>query len=310
LIMWQPLVLENAGLRALLLLVPVAAWIGLFLRGGFTARQSAGALLAFVWQVQAILLVFGAGADGKMAIADVELSVGLAVLLGAVTTYAFLGRNIALAMLASAAILIVFTGLPTSNPGHYASALTLAIVPGLLLGRWTAEGSNVYLRSVLQALCWACLLLWLFPSLVFSQTGMTWDVLLSRPHWQNVALALPLIVPGFLLMSALYQFAAEGEGTGFPYDPPQRLVTNGVYAYVSNPMQLGICLMMFWWGIMLGSFWVSLSAAVAVFLFVVFKDVCNGSCAIGKTDENWIVYQQNVPSWLPRLQRWNGLVRA
>jgi protein-S-isoprenylcysteine O-methyltransferase Ste14 len=302
--MWQPLVPESAGLRAVLLLLPVAGWIGLFLKGGFTARQNAGALLGFVWQFQALLAMAAMFDSGRNGTSTLELALGFAVLSGANFSLVFMQREAWRSALASAIMLCLFLGSPLRQPGPFALVLAFAVVPGLALARCTGAGRRIYLRSTLQALCWACLLLWLFPTLVFAKTGMTWQLLLSRPLWQNAMLGVPLVFPGYVLLSALYQFAAEGNGTGFPYDPPQCLVTNGIYAYLSNPMQLGICLLMLWWGVMLGSVWVALSAVVALFLFVVFKDVCNGSCAIGMTDENWAIYQREVPRWIPRMRPW------
>lgn len=95
-------------------------------------------------------------------------------------------------------------------------------------------------------------------------------------------------------------FAKQGQGTAFPYDAPKYLVTTGVYRYISNPMQVGIVLMMLFWGAILESDLVMLSAVVAGVLFLVFKNVCNGSCRIGVTDaESWARYQQSVPKWFP-----------
>ena len=45
-------------------------------------------------------------------------------------------------------------------------------------------------------------------------------------------------------------------------------------------------------------------AVIAVILFIVFKDVCNGSCAIGKESEEWQTYQVAVPQWMPRFTPW------
>ena len=94
-------------------------------------------------------------------------------------------------------------------------------------------------------------------------------------------------------------FAKDGKGTGFPYDPPVYLVTTGVYQYVSNPMQIGIVFLMAMWGMILSSALLSLTAPIALVLFIVFKNVCNGSCQIGKSDPNWQVYQRNTPKWIP-----------
>jgi protein-S-isoprenylcysteine O-methyltransferase Ste14 len=116
---------------------------------------------------------------------------------------------------------------------------------------------------------------------------------------------IPTLIPAYLILNALYVFARDGGGTGFPYDPPKRLVTTGVYAHLSNPMQLGICLLMAWWGVMVECVYVSLTSLVALMLFTVFKQICNGSSQVGKTDPRWATYQRTTPKWLPRLTHSN-----
>jgi hypothetical protein len=69
-------------------------------------------------------------------------------------------------------------------------------------------------------------------------------------------------------------------------------------------MQLGICLAMAWWGVVTASIAVALASLVALMLFLVFKDACNGSCAIGERDPNWARYQREVPKWFPRRRAW------
>jgi protein-S-isoprenylcysteine O-methyltransferase Ste14 len=181
-----------------------------------------------------------------------------------------------------------------------------AVLPSLQLANWTTNDRRIVARSVLQSISWSCLLFWLFPSSIFLNTEQSWQPVLERSLGLNLLFLLPMLLPAGLIFSAVRQFAVEGDGTGFPYDPPKRLVTRGVYAYLSNPMQVGICLAMAWWGVVTESLAVGTSALVAVILFIVFKDVCNGSCAIGERDPNWEVYQREVPKWIPRRTAWTS----
>jgi protein-S-isoprenylcysteine O-methyltransferase Ste14 len=300
-----PLVNSEAA-RAALLLLPVTLWMGLFLRGHFTPRQHAGGLLAFVWQFQASLII-------SLTLQNQQTSLGLllgqAMLLGPVNVLLMQQRKTHYAFAISAALLVLYTPYSSTLWPWYFSNLFLACLPALLLASWTANAAHLYLRTALQTMCWACLLLWLFPNTVFEKLNENgWDVLLSRSSQTNLAFLMPMTLPALLLLSAIYQFAVEGRGTGFPYDPPERLVKQGIYAHISNPMQLGICLLMLFWGIALMNVWICASSAVAVFLFIVFKDICNGSCAIGTTDKDWAEYQEQVPKWVPRLKAWKPSV--
>jgi protein-S-isoprenylcysteine O-methyltransferase Ste14 len=55
-----------------------------------------------------------------------------------------------------------------------------------------------------------------------------------------------LVVSGtgvLLLAACILEFAKRGRGTLSPADPPKRLVVQGLYGYVRNPMYLGVMLM-------------------------------------------------------------------
>jgi protein-S-isoprenylcysteine O-methyltransferase Ste14 len=61
---------------------------------------------------------------------------------------------------------------------------------------------------------------------------------------QIVGLVL-LTIGGLLFIASLQRFAKEGQGTLAPWDPPRRLVVQGPYRYVRNPMISGIVLLLF-----------------------------------------------------------------
>ncbi|MFZ4761524.1 MAG: hypothetical protein ACOYK8_01745 [Alphaproteobacteria bacterium] len=318
--MLQPLI-HNAELqKALLLLIPAAAWIFLFLNRTSSIREYSGSFLAYVWQMQASLLlniVFLAkefwqfeSPNNLFYGVPLDFLIGQGIALGAVNFLVLKKYGFWLQLVVAIIFLRFIYGQSSIiiiRPSWWmgiAAFSVFSIAPSLLLAKWTANDTHIYLRSIMQSLSWACLLLWFFPSSVFQHTHYSWEPFLYRPIWFNALYAIPLILPAGILFSALQQFAKEGKGTAFPYDPPKTLVTKGVYAYLSNPMQLGICLIMAWWGVVIECSLVSLSAVIAVFLFIVFKDICNGSCAIGETDPNWAVYQKEVPKWIPRKTPW------
>jgi protein-S-isoprenylcysteine O-methyltransferase Ste14 len=318
--MLQHLVNSPALQKTLLLLLPAAIWAALLVSRRYSAREYAGSFLAYVWHFQAslllniVLLRSGvwqfSSANPLFFGVPIDLIMGQGILLGAVNTLLLgrLGFAVRFAVAVLGLVLIYSQSamvVAQSSPWSALAMLTaLAAVPSLKLAEWTTEDRRVVARSALQSANWVCLLLWLFPSAVFQNTGDSWHPFLDRPAWANALYLMPLVIPTGLIVSALRQFAIEGDGTAFPYDPPKRLVTRGVYAYLSNPMQVGICLSMAWWGVVIESLPVSISAGVAVFLFVVFKDICNGSCAIGEQDPNWAIYQKEVPRWIPRTRAW------
>jgi hypothetical protein len=317
--MLQHLATSAALQNAVLLLLPAAIWAALFVSRRYSAREYAGSFLAYAWQFQASLLlnallvgsgVWSFNSDSHLFFGvPIDLVMGQGILLGGVN--ALLLRRLGFAVRFAAAVAGLVLIYSHSSmvvgssfwPGLVALA-GLAVAPSLKLAEWTAEDRHVVARSLLQSASWVCLLFWLFPSAVLLNTGDSWQPFLTRAAWAHALCLMPLLIPAGLIVSALRQFAVEGDGTAFPYDPPKRLVTRGIYAYLSNPMQVGICLSMAWWGVVTESLLVSTSAGVAVFLFVVFKDICNGSCAIGEQDPNWAIYQREVPRWIPRTTAW------
>ena len=313
-------------IRSLLLLLPLALWTYAFISPRFTGKDISASFLGFVWAFHASLLLnilFMQQGFWKASIDDtlfygvaLDWVIAQAIIMGAIVPLffskfilRFLPRFNRLSQSLLTLALVVFmydaAGMPLTALSSIPVILSVIIfcaLPAQLLAHWTAQETHIKSRSTLQSLAWACLLLWLLPSTLFYLTDESWNTLLQRDLWFTGLYLLPLIIPAVLLIGALYQFAIEGEGTAFPYDPPRKLVTGGVYQYLSNPMQLGICLMMGWWGFVLGSLWVAITAPIAFILFLVFKDVCNGSCAIGKGDPAWEAYQKRVRKWVPRFR--------
>jgi hypothetical protein len=306
--------------KAFLLLVPGLIWAILLVGRRFSAREYAASFLAYAWHFQTALLLnilfsrigLWEFSRGSVLIYGVpnDMIMGEAFLLGGVNTLVlqrfgfvaqFFAGVVALSVIYALPAMVIPAGAPW--PGIAALAC-LSLAPSLKLAEWTAGDRHVGARASLQSLNWVSLLLWLFPSIVFLNTGHSWQPLLDRPLWLTALILMPMLIPAALIFGALRQFAVEGDGTGFPYDPPKRLVNGGIYAYLSNPMQVGICLAMAWWGVVTASLAVSVSACVALLLFIVFKDVCNGSCAIGERDPNWALYQREVPRWFPRRTAW------
>src|SRR3954468_3409529 len=54
-----------------------------------------------------------------------------------------------------------------------------------------------------------------------------------------------LVAGGVLFLASLQRFGADGQGTLAPWDPPRRLVVQGPYRPVRNPMISGVVLVLF-----------------------------------------------------------------
>ena len=307
-------------IRSVLLLLPLSLWAWLIIKPRWSSRKNTATFLGFVWSFLASLilnvlflstntLIFSVH-DNLFYGVPLDWIIAQSIIMGALVPLTRLwGWNIGLRILLQISLIaliysignVILHGMALAWVIFFVTALSA--IPAMLLSDWTATDTHIGKRSFLQSLAWAILLFWFFPSLIFHLTIDNWSGLLQRDVFIISIYLLPLLLPAYLLINALYNFAVQGGGTAFPYDPPKRLVTQGVYRYISNPMQVGISLAMGWWGIVIQSIWITISAIIAILLFIVFKDVCNGSCAIGLNNHEWEEYQRTVPKWLPRFKK-------
>jgi protein-S-isoprenylcysteine O-methyltransferase Ste14 len=186
-------------------------------------------------------------------------------------------------------------------------------VPAQLLGRWTRDGRHLVGRALLQSI-FAASMLWLLPAVVFDRLGRLghgglggaiglggdWSVLLTYdPRWLQIAQQLLVIVavPG---LSAVQEFVERGQGTPIPFDPPRRLVTTGIYAYVANPMQLSSALTLLAWGALLHSVWVAGAAVMALIYAAGFAAWDEERDLAARFGDRWLTYRRHVHNWWPR----------
>jgi protein-S-isoprenylcysteine O-methyltransferase Ste14 len=140
-----------------------------------------------------------------------------------------------------------------------------------------------------------------------------WTVLM--PYWLLPRGARPdvrgagaagwlLIAAGIALYTAcvFWGFALRGKGTPLPLDPPKKLVVEGPYRIVRNPMYWGVG------SVMLGEAAIFHSVALAelsvvftvgVMLFVLFIEEPTLRQKFGAEYED---YCRRVPRWLPRFK--------
>ena len=141
-----------------------------------------------------------------------------------------------------------------------------------------------------------------------------WTVLM--PHWllphearPNVHgylgfLAVSLIIAGTSLYvdTAFWGFAIRGRGTPAPIDPPKKLVVEGPYRVVRNPMYWSVLFVILGEALLFRSRSLAL-LGVAVFagamLFVLLYEEPALRRKFGAEYEEYCV---RVPRWLPRLR--------
>ena len=80
------------------------------------------------------------------------------------------------------------------------------------------------------------LLLIYLPARILSSTGISQPAAIGI--WQDVGMLLG-VCGAALALTCVLTFVSVGRGTPAPFDPPRRLVIQGPYRFVRNPMYLG-----------------------------------------------------------------------
>ncbi len=99
--------------------------------------------------------------------------------------------------------------------------------------------------------------------------------------------------------------ATIGEGTLAPWAPTSKLVIQGVYAYMRNPMIAGVLTILLGEAIMFGSWGIFLWCLFFMtgnHVYFVFSEELG---LIDRFGDEYIEYMRNVPRWIPRTSPWS-----
>ncbi|MER7134653.1 isoprenylcysteine carboxylmethyltransferase family protein [Streptosporangium saharense] len=297
---------DPALVRGLAIAVPVAAVIVATARRRPGERDVAAAILATLWNLEALVAVNLLAQDlgwwhftARGAVyrgIPVDLLLGWALLWGAVPSLA--ARRAPVPLVAALLGWLDLAVMPLAEPvvvlgEHWlageAVAIAVSLVPGLLVAGWTAGGSRLRLRATAQVV-------------LAAGGGMALPVVLTgvwrQPAWVLGLMAQALAVPGLLGLAAVREFALVGGGTPLPYDPPGRLVVTGPYAYVRNPMQAAMT-----GGHLLLALLDPVFLAAALIAFAYGAGLAawhEGEGLTARFGQEWAAYRRAVRAWVPR----------
>ncbi|HSP56484.1 MAG TPA: isoprenylcysteine carboxylmethyltransferase family protein [Dehalococcoidia bacterium] len=127
----------------------------------------------------------------------------------------------------------------------------------------------------------------------------------------SVLQVLPFMLGGALLavglalfISTVGLFAGTGRGTLAPWDQTQRLVVKGPYRHVRNPMISGVIFVLLAEAALFGSFSILAWALLFALVNMVYIPLSEEPGLESRFGEDYRLYKQHVPRWLPRITPW------
>ena len=133
--------------------------------------------------------------------------------------------------------------------------------------------------------------------------------------WQSVPasrIVLPVIgviciCLGLVLMVATIRlFVTVGKGTLAPWEPTQKLVVQGVYRHVRNPMISGVILVLLGESVLTASLPLFCWFLVAALINAAYIPLSEEPGLVKRFGEDYLIYKRNVPRWVPRWTPWDG----
>ncbi len=145
------------------------------------------------------------------------------------------------------------------------------------------------------------------PALIVLRTWPT-NVGWGRSGWLAVLpvmAGVALIAAGLALVAwTVRLFATEGRGTLAPWDATTRLVVEGPYRHVRNPMISGVLAILLGEAVLFGSVallaWFGVVFAVNALYFPLVEE----PGLERRFGEEYRTFRAHVPRWLPRLRPW------
>jgi protein-S-isoprenylcysteine O-methyltransferase Ste14 len=122
-----------------------------------------------------------------------------------------------------------------------------------------------------------------------------------------VALGLLVLAAGaFLIVDTVRLFARIGRGTLSPWDPTTRLVVEGPYRRVRNPMISGVVFVLFGEALAFRSTSLLLWALSVFLVNAIYLPLVEEPGLVQRFGAEYDRYRAHVPRWLPRLRPWHG----
>ena len=151
------------------------------------------------------------------------------------------------------------------------------------------------LKTIFQILCIWVITLVVFPALIIN----AFEILLLESNGIKLLAGILFLMFSILGLYSSYTMVKNGDGTPLPIDQTQKLVTQGPYNYVRNPMAIagigqGISISIFFWSIHILIY----SLLGAILWHFVVKPLEEKNM-VERFGNEYLQYKRNVRCWIP-----------
>jgi protein-S-isoprenylcysteine O-methyltransferase Ste14 len=148
------------------------------------------------------------------------------------------------------------------------------------------------------------------PATIIFLTGLDtfglWQSLPATRFVLPVLGLLAIVVSLVLVVATIRLFVTVGKGTLAPWNPTQKLVVEGVYRHVRNPMIAGVMFFLLGEVLLAASLQLLLWLAVFVVVNMAYMPLVEEPGLAKRFGEDYLAYKKNVPRWIPRARGWDG----
>jgi protein-S-isoprenylcysteine O-methyltransferase Ste14 len=161
------------------------------------------------------------------------------------------------------------------------------------------------LRQIAAIIALPGMVLVVIPAWLLATTHQAPDGPPGRWHLLGGLLGAGFIAVGLVLMGQTIRlFATRGQGTLAPWDPPRHLVVQGVYRRIRNPMISGVLSILLGESLLFGSGPLLIWFLVVAGVNLIYIPLLEEPQLAERFGDEYRLYQQHVPRWLPRRRRW------
>ncbi len=157
----------------------------------------------------------------------------------------------------------------------------------------------VIIRTIIYATIFIGLVLIYVPARLLTWSGIVRPTVIELPQVAGMVVG---IVGAVVALSCILTFVSTGKGTPAPFDPPRKLVIQGPYRFVRNPMYVGAIVSIAGAALFYQSLWLLGYTGILFLLshcFVVFYEELTLRKTFGQEYET---YCRQVNRWLPKLK--------